>query len=123
GTTASHIHAATAEAGSGTANVATTVPTFAGFPSGVMSGVFDSTLDLTSSSSFNPAFITANGGTPASAEAALLSGITSGRAYLNIHTSTYPSGEIRGFLQPIPGPGALGALGLGAVLVIRRRRG
>src|SRR5262245_31647825 len=34
-TTASHIHAPTAVAGTGTAGVATTVPTFAGFPLGV----------------------------------------------------------------------------------------
>src|SRR5688572_10424514 len=35
GVTASHIHAATAVPGVGTAGVATTVPTFTGFPSGV----------------------------------------------------------------------------------------
>jgi hypothetical protein len=33
-TTASHIHSATALAGTGTAGVATTTPTFAGFPLG-----------------------------------------------------------------------------------------
>src|SRR5436190_22922131 len=37
-TTASHIHAATTVAGTGTAGVATTTPTFAGFPLGVTSG-------------------------------------------------------------------------------------
>jgi hypothetical protein len=37
-TTASHIHAATLTAGSGTAGVATTTPYFAGFPIGVTSG-------------------------------------------------------------------------------------
>src|SRR3954451_12498812 len=41
-TTASHIHAATATAGTGTAMVATTTPSFVGFPFGVTSGTFDS---------------------------------------------------------------------------------
>src|SRR5437870_4073926 len=40
-TTASHIHAPTATAFSGTANVATTTPSFAGFPLGVTSGTYD----------------------------------------------------------------------------------
>jgi len=98
--TASHIHAATAVAGAGTAGVATTTPTFAGFPSGVTGGTYDNTLDLTLASSYNPSYVTANGGTPAAAEAALLAAIASGKAYWNIHTNVVPSGEIRGFLVP-----------------------
>src|SRR2546427_190629 len=39
-TTASHIHAATALPGVGTAGVATTTPYFAGFPIGVTSGTY-----------------------------------------------------------------------------------
>jgi len=50
--------------------------------------------------SYNPAFVTSHGGTVASAEAALLAGIEAGQAYLNVHTSTFPAGEMRGFLQP-----------------------
>ncbi len=99
-TTASHIHAATAVALTGTAGVATTTPTFAGFPLGVMAGTYDNTLDLTMASSWNPSFITAHGGTPAGAEAFLLQSIADGKAYLNIHSNVYPGGEIRGFLQP-----------------------
>jgi hypothetical protein len=53
-------------------------------------------LDL---SSYNPAFVSANGGTAASAEAALFAGIMAGHAYLNIHTTTFPGGEIEGFLE------------------------
>jgi CHRD domain len=104
GTTASHIHSPTPTPGTGTAGVATTTPTFAGFPLGVTSGNYTNTLDLTLSSSYNPAFITANGGTTASAEVALLAGLAAGEAYLNIHTTTFPNGEIRGFLTPVPGP-------------------
>jgi hypothetical protein len=103
-TTASHIHSATASPGTGTAIVATTTPTFLNFPLGVTSGTYSNTLDLTMTSSYNPAFVTANGGTTASAEAALLGGLAAGEAYLNIHTTVVPGGEIRGFLTPVPGP-------------------
>jgi hypothetical protein len=65
---------------------------------------YTNTLDLTLSSSYNPAFIMANGGTPGSAEVALLAGLAAGEAYLNIHTTNFPNGEIRGFLTPVPGP-------------------
>ena len=103
-TTASHIHAATASPGTGTAGVATTTPYFAGFPLGVTSGSYSNTLDLTLASSYNPAFITANGGTTAGAEAALLASMAADTAYLNIHTTVVPGGEIRGFLTPVTVP-------------------
>jgi hypothetical protein len=100
-TTASHIHSPTLVALTGTAGVATTTPTFAGFPLGVTSGSYDNTLDMTLASSYNPAFVTANGGTAATAEAALFSSIASGNAYLNIHSNVFGGGEIRGFLVPL----------------------
>ena len=98
GTTAAHIHCCTTSPGTGTAGVATQVPTFVNFPLGVTSGNYAQTFDLTLAASWNPAFIAANGGTPASAEAALAAGLSSGRAYLNIHTTLFPGGEIRAFL-------------------------
>lgn len=101
-TTASHIHAPTATAGTGTAGVATTTPTFTGFPLGVKEGTYDHTFDMTLASSFNASYITANGGTPASAFTALKTAISSGKSYLNIHSSFAPGGEIRGFLLPCP---------------------
>jgi hypothetical protein len=121
-TTASHIHCCTATAYSGTAGVATVVPTFTGFPIGVTSGTYDHTFDMLSTASWNPAFITANGGTAAGAWAALLAGMATGDAYLNIHTIAVPGGEIRGFLA-VPEPGTLTLLGLGlAGLGLSRRR-
>jgi hypothetical protein len=121
-TTASHIHAATASPFTGTAGVATTTPTFAGFPLGVTGGTYTNTLDLTQASSWNPAFVTANGGTTASAEAALAAAMASGRAYLNVHSSFAPGGEIRGFLVAIPEPSGVTLLALGVAGLIWRVR-
>ena len=123
-TTASHIHSPTPSPFTGTAGVATTTPSFVGFPLGVTSGTFDNTLNLTLASSYNPAFVTANGGTPASAEAALLAGIAAGEAYLNIHSSVFGGGEIRGFLIAVPEPATLGLVGLALVglLAFGRKR-
>jgi len=117
-TTASHIHGPTAMAFEGTAGVATTTPTFANFPLGVTSGSYDNTLDLTLSSSFNPAFVTANGGSVAASAAALISAIEQGKSYLNIHTSTFGGGEIRGFLAAVPEPCTLTLLGAGGVALL-----
>jgi len=104
GTTASHIHAPTPVPLSltSTAGVATQTPTFAGFPLGVRAGTYDHTFDMTQNSSYNPAYITANGGTAASAFTALKIAIAAGKSYLNIHSNAFPSGEIRGFLLPCP---------------------
>jgi len=101
-TTASHIHAATAVPGAGTAGVATQLPTFTGFPLGVTAGTYDHTFDLTLASSWNPSFVTAHGGTPAGAEAFFAASVAAGKAYLNIHSSFAPGGEIRGFLAGGP---------------------
>jgi hypothetical protein len=110
---------------SGNAGVATEVPTFSGFPLGVMSGTYDETFDLTSATSFNPAFVTAQGSV-AAAETALAAGLASGNAYLNIHTTDHPAGEIRGFLTPasssVPEPATLALIGAGLFGIWRLRR-
>jgi hypothetical protein len=126
-TTASHIHSATPMPLGGTAIVATTTPSFTGFPLGVTAGTYDQTFNMLLDSSYNPAFEAANGGTAASAEAALLAGMQAEESYLNIHTTVVPGGEIRGFLIPVPEPrafllAALGALGVGAIVAVRRQR-
>jgi hypothetical protein len=101
-TTASHIHCCTDSPLTGTAMVATAVPTFPDFPLGVTEGSYSRTFDLTLASTYNPAFITAHGGTAATAEAALIAGMLAEKSYLNIHSTAFPSGEIRGFLVPEP---------------------
>lgn len=125
-TTAAHIHAPTMDPFTGAIGVATTTPTFAGFPSGVTSGTYDNTLNLLSDSSYNPSFLAANGGA-AGAEAALVAALIQGRAYLNIHTTTFGGGEIRGFLVAVPEPATMFLLATGlsglAVKAYRKRRG
>src|ERR1017187_577730 len=118
-TTASHIHCCVAPGGN--AGVATQTPTFLNLPLGVTAGSFTQTLDLTLASSYNPAFITAEGGTVPDAEAALVAGMENGESYLNIHTTTSPGGEIRGLLAPTPEPNSILLLGSGLVGLVCTR--
>ena len=124
-TTNAHIHCCTAIPGSGTVMVATTTPSFPGFPLGVTSGTFVNTFDLTNLASYNTAFVAAHGGTASSAETAFEAGLAAGEAYFNIHTSVVPGGEIRGFLSAVPEPSTwammiLGFAGIGFMACRRR---
>jgi CHRD domain len=112
---AAHIHCCTTP---GT-NTGVTVP-FTGFPN-TTSGSYSNTFDLTQTSVYTSSFLTSHGGTSASAEAALLAGISGGFAYVNIHDATFPGGEIRGFITPEPATVAVTGLGLGLLALFRRR--
>ena len=103
--TAGHIHCCTAVAGTGSIGVALG---FSGFPS-VTTGIYDATFTLSL-----PAFST------------LLTGVEAGTAYVNIHSSVHPGGEIRGFLAaaavPEPETFAMMLAGLGLLGFQARRR-
>src|ERR1700730_19172778 len=123
-TTASHIHCCVPSPPlPGNFIVATTTPTFPGFPLMVQAGTYSHDFDLTLASSYNPAFVTAEGGVP-QAELAFEAAIEAGTAYLNIHTSMVPSGEIRGILVATPAPPSLVLLGSALVgfILMRRRK-
>lgn len=125
-TTAAHIHCCVAQGGN--AGVTTATPSLPGFALGVTSGTYNNLFDLTSSDTWNPAFVTASGGTTADAEAALLVGLADNQAYLDIHTSAFGNGEIRGFLAappaPVPEPFAWVFLltGILAIAIVKRGR-
>ena len=97
----------------GNVGVATAVPAFPGFPLNVTAGSYSSAVfDLSQAGIYNPAFVTLQGSL-AQAEASFISGILTGRVYLNIHTVNNGGGEIRGFLFATPEPASLVLLGLG----------
>lgn len=121
-TTASHIHCCTAP--DGNAMVATTVPTFIGFPLGVSSGSYDETFSLQDISFYNPGFVTAHGGTLEQARADFLAGLYGRLSYVNVHSTAFPPGEIRGQLGVVPEPAswAMMIVGFGLLGVRMRRR-
>ena len=123
-TTVAHIHCCTASPGTGTIGVAVTPVTLPGFPAGVTSATSTGTVSMLDPASYTATFLNDfGGGTAAGALAALLAGMDTGSAYFNVHSTTFPGGEIRGFVSRIPEPGTLlllgaGLLGLG---LVRRR--
>ena len=96
---------------------------FQGFPAAT-SGVYVQTADLTVSTLYNPAFLTAHGGTAAQAEADILAGLAAGNAYIDIQIPPFVAGEIRGQLAAVPEPSTalLLATGLASVAAFRCKR-
>lgn len=122
GTTVAHFHCCSPAPFSGNGIVAVDAPTLA-VPVGVTLGTFSEILDLDDANNFNAAFITASGGTVAGAISRFVQNIYENRVYLNIHSQTFPGGEIRGYLQvPEPASAALAVLALGLMGVAGRRR-
>jgi len=125
-TTASHVHAPTAVPFTGNAGIATELPSFTGSPLGVHAGSYNHTFDTTLDATWNPAFVTANGGTALGAEAGFIQASIAGRAYLNIHTTEVAAGEIRSFLTFVPEPQTwalmITGFGMAGVMLRARRR-
>ena len=114
GARAGHIHCCVA---SPPGNVAVALDLFGPLAGLGAAGSFNIVHDLDLFNPFTSGFTAANGGSALSAMTALAGAMNAGggRAYYNIHTSTFPGGEIRGNLV-VPEPATLslliGALGL-----------
>jgi hypothetical protein len=120
---AAHIHCCTTDAFTGASAVA--MP-FTDFPTGEHNGDYTMAIPLYEDKSYDPEFLKAHGGSAKGAATALVDGINANEAYVNIHTSEFPGGEIRGFLvaAPVPEPAEWGLMagGLAGLLWMGRRK-
>ena len=99
-----HLHGPTAEVFAGAASAITPSPAPAGFPTGVTSGTYTSSLfDLESASSYDPAFVAAHPPFVTNSMQAMFDALNAGTAYFDIHTTAFPDGEVRGFVVFVPG--------------------
>lgn len=102
-----------------------------GFVTGATIGAYSNTFNLLAASSYTPAFLAANGSTALTARSALVSALLGGMAYINISSTAYADGEIRGATQaflttsPVPEPSQWALLIPGLLLsgeMLRRQR-
>ena len=93
-------------------------------PPSITTGSFSRMYDLTLASSYTGGFITASGGTVALAQTRFVNALYAGSVYYNLHTSSFPGGEIRGNLSAVPEPESWAMLiaGFGLAGVVMRRR-
>lgn len=106
--------------------------TFPGFVTGATIGAYANTFNLLASSSYASGFLAANGGSAMTARNALVAGLLGGLAYVNISSTAYVNGELRGAAQPfattspVPEPDQwaliISGLLLSGYLVRRQRR-
>jgi hypothetical protein len=85
-------------------------------PSGNGTTIF--TLSLTSPGTTSGTF-TGSG----TLSAQQITDLNAGDLYVNLTSTVYPSGEIRGELELVPEPSTLALLGAGALALLARRRG
>src|SRR5262249_24608459 len=104
GVTVSHIHCCLASPFQTGVNVpvATTIPSFPGFPSvwGFTDGTYNHLFDLTVDSTYNLAGMPPGnvgnmflGTSAATAEPVFVAALLAGETYLNIHSTAFPGGE------------------------------
>jgi hypothetical protein len=83
-------------------------------------------LELAENATYDPAFLDSTGGTAKGGFLTMVHALDAGTAYVDIHTSAFPNGEIRGFLvaPPVSEPDewVLLAGGLASLLGIGRHR-
>ncbi len=115
---AGHVHCCSAIGSNAPVAIGFTVPS-------AVAGTIMGTYDLTLASTYTSAFLAASGGTAAGARSTFLAGLSNGLAYLNVHTTANPGGEIRGQLAavvPEPTTWAMMVMGIALMATTLRYR-
>lgn len=113
----------TAEATTGTADAI--LPALVAFPTGAKTGTYEREYDMSLASNYAASFLNnpTNGGDVSTAFNSLITSLTAQKVYLNIHSTSYQNGELRGFFKVVPPvPEPMGAAALAGLLIVVRRR-